>query len=196
MGKKQGWFIFMLLAMEIKDKLKDGKSIDEICSEYNLSFKEVLDIVKKNKWGNVPNKTTTLLYISKSRGKYKLRKCNKNYGSYNSLEDAKKVRDYFMINGWDSEKLDDICDKLNVNRCVKGNKYIRERDGHFYLMGTEDGVHKLFGAYNSYEDARKVRDYCKTHGWVRKSIDEYCRVLGVERVKGSYELKWNKSLYH
>ena len=76
-------------------------------------------------------------------------------------------------------------------RPVQKEKYIMERNGHYYLrkyMKTSKkkrGKGVAFGTYKSMEDAVKVRDYCIEHGWKQHSIDEYCRILGVERCKNN-----------
>ena len=67
---------------EIRSKLQQGKTINEVCKEYHLT----------------------------------LRKDDKHYGTYYSLEDAIKVRDYFIYNGWRKDKVDKVCDELGVIR--------------------------------------------------------------------------------
>ena len=62
-------------------------------------------------------------------------------------------------------------------------KYIQKRDGRYYLRKTINQKTVQFGTYNTLEDAIKVRDYCVKFGWKQRSIDEYCNILGVERVK-------------
>ena len=74
-----------------------------------------------------------------------------------------------------------------------GEKYIQFRHGKYFLRKNVRRKMRCFGTYNTLEDAVKVRDYCMEHGWKVKSIDEYCRVLGVERSK---ETKKSERMFH
>jgi hypothetical protein len=185
----------LFLEKEIRNKLQEGYTIDNICSEYDLTFEEVLKMMDAFK-DVEDNQSNDSLYISKSRDKFKIRKCNVNYGSYNSLEDAKRVRDYLIHHNWIVNDLDTICNLLKVERCKKDYTNIRHKNGRYYVMGSEDDEYKLFGTYETLDDAVKIRDYCKKNGWKRKSVDKYCEILGVKRIKSAYELKHDESLYH
>ena len=110
----------------LRTKLKNGSSIESVCKEYNLTFNELFKLLKKdNEIPRGPNPESSFstgeLYISKrpkGKGKYFLRKNDVFYGSYKSLEDAKKVRDYFIMHRWDKRKLDEVCRKVGVKRVI------------------------------------------------------------------------------
>ena len=77
-------------------------------------------------------------------------------------------------------------------------KFIQERNGKFYVRkylptSKKKGKTVSFGTYSSLEDAMKIRDHCVKYGWKQQSVDEYCRVLGVERCKNHRK---NKVRYH
>ena len=113
---------------EIQNKLRQGNSIDSICQEYGLTFKELFRLLKSyNVIPPGPNpkaaSSTGELYIYQREGQsFFIRKGDKMYGSYSSLEDARMVRDYFILNGWNKRKLDDVCRKLGIKRKTKGSK--------------------------------------------------------------------------
>lgn len=60
-------------------------------------------------------------------------------------------------------------------------KYITKRSGHFSVRKTVKGKQIVFGTYSTLEEAIKIREYCEKHGWIKSNIDEYCKILGIER---------------
>ena len=103
------------LTGEIRTKLRNGTSIEQVCDSYDLTFNALFQLMK-NKDKTIKKFTNSSLYIQEKNGKYILRKCNVNYGYYYTLEDAKKVRDYFIFNGWNKRRLDEVCKKVGVTR--------------------------------------------------------------------------------
>lgn len=101
---------------EIRSKLQQGKTINEVCKEYHLTFQQLFQMLNGGVVGASVSQTTGVLYITKSGERYVLRKDDKHYGTYYSLEDAIKVRDYFIYNGWRKDKVDKVCDELGVIR--------------------------------------------------------------------------------
>ena len=112
-------------AEKIRVQLRNGISIDKICKDYNITFQELFGLLKHmpDNNGEPVHKPKHLLYITKRDGHYFLRKGNTYYGSYYTLEDAKKVRDYFIFNRWDKRKLDKVCEELGVKRINKKGRY-------------------------------------------------------------------------
>ena len=78
------------------------------------------------------------------------------------------------------------------------SEYIQERNGKYfvrkYVPSTKQKKSStvMFGTYNSLEDAIKMREHCKKHGWKKLSVDKYCQELGIERVISSK----SKTRYH
>ena len=105
---------------EIRARLKSGESIEKVCTEYNLTFAELTDMLK---YANPIKPKKLPKYISKRDGHYFLRKGNTYYGSYRTLEDAKKVRDYFIYGRWDKRKIDEACEKVGVKRIKRQGRY-------------------------------------------------------------------------
>lgn len=116
----------MINPATLRTKLKNGSSIESVCKEYNLTFNDLFKLLKKGTdLPRGPNPeascSTGELYITKrtkGRKRYFLRKNDVFYGSYSSLEDAKKVRDYFIMHRWDKRKLDEVCKKVGVKRVM------------------------------------------------------------------------------
>ena len=85
---------------EIRKRLQTGSSISEVCQEYNLSFKDLCDLMLKGTPSSRKNSTGEM-YISFLGDRYVIRKrTNRKYtyfGSYKKLDDAVKVRDYLLF---------------------------------------------------------------------------------------------------
>ena len=105
---------------EIRAKLRSGESISAICEEYDVSLADLVGMMRYRDPPERPKKPKELLYITKRDGHYFLRKGNVYYGSYRTIEDAKKVRDYFMLRRWDKRKIDEACEKVGVERIKQG----------------------------------------------------------------------------
>ena len=65
------------------------------------------------------------MYITKIwTGKFAIRKTIFEkvgyFGTYHTLRDAVKVRDYLNENGWLNVDLDKVCEEVGVVRCKKG----------------------------------------------------------------------------
>ena len=106
--------------LEIRSKLKSGVSIHDVCREYNLTFKELME--KSRHYDNPikgpgKGKDYVELYIRKRGKSFILIKNSVWYGGYNSLSDARKVKEYFMANGWDKRNIGKACSIVGVERC-------------------------------------------------------------------------------
>lgn len=103
----------------IMSELRQGSSIENVCLNHGLSFKDLFLLCdRENRKDNHEKELTTgELYISK-KGKdyFVLRKGQVYYGAFYSLDDARKVRDYFIFNRWDKRKVDSVCDIVGVVR--------------------------------------------------------------------------------
>lgn len=108
----------------IQKDLKKGLSIQEVCTNYNLTFKELVNIFFKEAYVSV-NKVqrTKRFYIypyrNSDRELWSIQKNNMYFGLYSTLDDAIKVRDCLIKRGWNKKELDCICQKLGVKRLVR-----------------------------------------------------------------------------
>lgn len=89
--------------------------------------------------------------------------------------------------------------KRKLKNCTyNAGKYIQYRDGHYYLRKTvyshkkNRRVTRMFGTYQTLEDAIKMREAQKQIGWKVTHVDRLCDELGITRCK-----HWNNTVrYH
>lgn len=62
-------------------------------------------------------------------------------------------------------------------------KYILFRHNRFYVRKQIKGKTRMFGSYNSLEDAIAVREKMIEIGWKQKQVDKVCEELGIFRNK-------------
>lgn len=98
-----------------KDLQKE--TIENICTKYNISFKELVEYSFRN---NLPTDRDRGLdnYIYKKGDSFVITKTVKGhfeyYGIYDSLEDARKVKKELINCNWDKSQLPLILEKLGV----------------------------------------------------------------------------------
>jgi hypothetical protein len=102
----------------IRQELKSGETVENTCSKYGISLLELFNMMQyyHNPSPRKSEKPDSWLYIFERKGKFILRKCNVHYGTYRTLSDAVKVRDYFMFNRWDKRNIDKVCSLVGVER--------------------------------------------------------------------------------
>lgn len=108
-------------------------SLEETLIKHKISFKEAMACMpksynKKEKKENKPWKNASR-YIQERDGRYYLRKWIRGktmmFGTYGSLEDAKKVRDYCEENGWKQKSIKRYCEELGVELISVHEKNMR-----------------------------------------------------------------------
>ena len=108
---------------EIRSRLLNGETINTICREYNITFADLVKIMSRygseESTKNKQRKGTGHLYISEHCGKYIIRKNRKHFGTYKSLRDAIRIRDWFICNGWYVHRIDRACRECKVERCTR-----------------------------------------------------------------------------
>ena len=114
---------------EFQQDLRDGMSLEKALTKHNLSFKEAVDVVhkpitksirkrkpyhKRNLYRNVDKN------IAQRGDAFYLRKLiNGKHtwgGSYNTLEEALKVRNYLDEHGWNLINVNEACRKFGIER--------------------------------------------------------------------------------
>lgn len=100
----------------IRDDLWNGMSIDNVCRKYSIPFNMLVAMMKQGEPNNSGPKTREL-YIVAQDGKWRICRNNQYYGTYNTLADAIKVRDWFIYNMFDKRKIDRACRECGVERC-------------------------------------------------------------------------------
>ena len=107
-----------------QEDLRSGMSLEDTLTKYGLSLKEALDQIPLTV-DHSPNSRYYCgeEYISARDGGYLIRKTLEGvhtyFGTYDSLDDAMKVRDRIIELGWNKSELDNECLELNVKRRVK-----------------------------------------------------------------------------
>lgn len=146
---------------QIQNELKQGATINEVCYKYNMTFKYLLTHIPNANYRKTPKKrknsqsgVRVSKYIIQQRGRYYLRKSIEGkyraFGTYTSLEDAKKVRDYCILHGWRQRYIDIYCKKLGVTR-VNSSEHV----GKYNL--NPDNPYEIENIYDFYINFVKPR---------------------------------------
>lgn len=99
----------------IREALRNGDSINQVCHDYNITFPELLK--KMSSYGSGKTHTMTHTgerYIMKHRETYVIRKNNKYFGTYRTLSDAVVIRDWLMSHRWDKCWVNRACRECNI----------------------------------------------------------------------------------
>ena len=105
------------------------------------------------------------IYFDKRKGTYVLTKkvMNKpyNFGSYKSLEDALKARDYFEKNGWGK------CLNERLKFSYRKHKYIvwLKNRRVWQIRKTINGELTIFGQFKTFDEAEKEVEVLKKYNW-------------------------------
>jgi hypothetical protein len=112
--------------IDFQQDLRNGSSLHEALCKHNLSLKEAMDGMDKPLTRTHRKKRQYELmgkFIYRMGPYYVIQKSMNNitvnFGTYNSLSDAQRVRDYLVENGWYKSKLDSVCELLGVERRIK-----------------------------------------------------------------------------
>lgn len=99
------------------------------------------------------------IYFHKDTGHYQVAKKingkSYSFGTYDTFEEAKNVRDYFKDNGWD----------INERLIFSKNSFIHYYLGKYHVNKTINGRKYSFGVFDDFEDARYQVYLCKRFGW-------------------------------
>ena len=107
-------------------------------------------------------------YIYKQHGKFVVRRVISgefvDFGTFSSLEEARKVRDDLVYNNWG---------EYNIPRNRGYGKYITKVNNKFKVQRAINGEVISFGYYDTLEEATKARDKFESENW--KNIPEQKR---------------------
>ena len=164
----------ILNGLVLMNEMREGASIEEVCTNHNISFKELLDSIQ----GCSPRRVIECneRYICRQGVRYRVQRklggINLYYGSYIHLEDAVRVRDELESLHWDVNPSDYIGDRFIYPK-YKGyeiNRSNRQFKGTWY------------GKYSSIEDARRVRDCLIKFDWDVDYLPLILRKFNIKRV--------------
>ena len=110
--------------IQIQEKLRNGMSIDEVCKKHHITFKELCDHFhgyQRNQQNRENLKSTKgEKYILIRNNRYALHKNVKGqtimFGTYNTLEDAIRMREALTKDGWHQTHVDKLCEELGIER--------------------------------------------------------------------------------
>lgn len=120
-------------------------------------------------------------YIISHDGFYKISKFidgqQRYIGKFDSIDDAKELRDYLIKNHWDlsllpQEMLDD-----------KRFHNIRKIKGRYIVVNTINGEKKYYDSFDTYEEAEDYLDYLIENNWEvnddyeEEKIDEFVYLI-------------------
>ena len=114
---------------KFQQDLRDGMPLEDALQKHHLTLKEAIDYVHKPITHSPHRKkpqTKRDVYkkvsrnISQKNNAYHVRKHinSKSFwgGSYDTLEDARKIRDYLDEYGWNPIKVNEACKQLGIER--------------------------------------------------------------------------------
>ena len=116
-------------SIEMRTRLCNGETIDDVCREYNISFGDLVFLMmglnsqRRNhntRYNSIGYKyIREVVHIPRGKTRYVIKKRNKLFGTYSTLEDAIKVRDWFICHRWDNRWVDKACRETGVERCKR-----------------------------------------------------------------------------
>ena len=99
------------------------------------------------------------IYLIKTTGHYNVSKKidgkQYSFGTYDTLEEAIHVRDYFKKLNWP------ISERLRFSK----NTFIHYYQGKYHVRRVINGKRFSFGVFDNYEDAEYQVTLCKRFGW-------------------------------
>ena len=111
---------------DFQSDLRAGLGLDEALTKHGINLKYAMDHLDKpqtapkrrlrkfSRYGKNLYRLGNYYVVQKSiQGK------TVNFGTYNSLTDARRVRDYMEADGWRRYKLDNILKELGIQRRIK-----------------------------------------------------------------------------
>jgi hypothetical protein len=123
---------------DFKKDFFNGMSAHNLQAKYILTprqYRRLRDKVKKGN-RNPQRKRTAIrtvrnndefneVYVTKKDGKYLLRKKRVYYGQYNSLEEARYIKQRMTELNWDRNQLDKVRDEINI-KPLRSYKYDKQ----------------------------------------------------------------------
>ena len=116
----------------LEDEVRDTITpLNEILQKHQTNLKKVMSTKNKKVHEEKSKKKTktNIVNITYTRGVYMIKKYinskNVYYGSYDTLEDANRVKQELIKNNWDKTCLDKICKELGVRRRSKENVVLK-----------------------------------------------------------------------
>lgn len=122
---------------QFQNDLQSGMTLENALTKHNISLAEAFTRLHYKVNQKTPNKRKRNIkrynasqYIQARDGKYYLRKTVQTtkgrttllFGTYNTLEDAIRMREALKEDGWHQRHVDSICQRLHIERCKPKRK--------------------------------------------------------------------------
>ena len=155
---------------ELIQDLRNGKSINEVCTENKLTLKQLMSLTKKPAIQKLPK------YISKCNKRYRITKHisgkkSQYYGSFKTLDEAKEVVKKLIKHNWELPPKDYL-----------GMMYIHEKGQYYWIRKTINGKYRNIIRLDNLTDAKNVRDMLVKFDWDLDYLPIICKQLGVEQI--------------
>ena len=117
-----------------QDSLQQGMSIEDALAKYGLTLKEAFTQLQfqqsRSKKKKKQSQFSLERNIIRQNNTYRIRKTinhhTKYYGRYNTLEDARQVRNELISLNWNAD-IDEVCQKLGIRRRMNGDRSTRTK---------------------------------------------------------------------
>lgn len=116
-------------------------------------------------------------YIGFSNGYFRVNKViggkNKVFGSFENVDNARRLRDLLIKNDWDKSHIprEFLNDHTNSKKESKYGEYIKFNYNYFRVQKTIDGDEKSFGSFKKGENTCSLRDLLIENNWDETKID-------------------------
>lgn len=114
--------------------------------------------------GEIPDTRPDNRYIYYMQGKYRVLKTIDDrkayYGGYDTLEEARKRRDYLVSIDWDEPKTFRKYERIERDDSMK-YIYLDKRSGNYFIKKGDE----CYGTFKSLDDAKNERDYMVSIDW-------------------------------
>ena len=104
---------------ELQKDLQDGMELFKALNKHNVTLSYALEHMDKNIGRPPARQRRKERYIRKSHA-YSIYKWVEGkhtcFGTYDTMNDAIKVRNQLIKQGWDKRKLNNICEELGITR--------------------------------------------------------------------------------
>lgn len=163
-----------------------NKSIELRENSVDVNFYN--ELFKLSKKGNLPlpvrkssenkklskTKNESEKYIIFTNNYYRVHKLlngkQRNFGSFENIENACNLRDLLIKNNWDDSKIPKKYFSDHSNSKGKHGKYLLLVNNYYKVHKTINGKQKNFGSFKDKSNAIVLRDLLIENGWVESGI--------------------------
>lgn len=159
------------MKQEIRNDLKNGKSIDDVCKDYNISFKDLMELMSEPEYLRkkkmlpeqiiLKNHMYTICNIIKGKIVY--------FGSFRTLHQAKEVLKRLEESNWSLRP-----------RQYLGMSYIYSRNTGYQVKKNYGNGHSWSRVFENKEDAIFVRDELVLCDWDLSCLPEILEKMECE----------------